>query len=68
MHEDFSAIIDKVRPAQVWARRRLVLAAAMVVRWFMDLDVIFIMFEVLCTSGEFLYNRYDSFHKKTQST
>lgn len=36
------------------ARRRLVLAATIVVRWFMDLDVIFITFGVLCTSDELL--------------
>lgn len=36
------------------ARRRLVVAAVMVVRWSTDLDVIFIMFEVFCTSGESL--------------
>ena len=33
------------------AHRWLVLAAPMVIRWSMDLDVIFIMFEVLCTFG-----------------
>jgi hypothetical protein len=36
------------------ARRRLVLAAAVVVRWFRDHDVMFIMFGVICTSGELL--------------
>jgi hypothetical protein len=45
-------------------RRRLVLAAVRVVQWSMDLDVTFIMFEVLCTSGEYLYNRSDPFYKK----
>ena len=32
--------------------RRLILEAAMVVWWFMDLDVIFIMFEVFCIFDE----------------
>ena len=36
------------------APRRLVLAVTMIIWLSMDLDVIFIMFEVLCTSGESL--------------
>ena len=40
------------RGAATAARRRLVLATIVVVRWSWNLDVIFIMFEVFCTSDE----------------
>ena len=40
--------------AAIVARRRLDLAATMVVQLSMDLDVIFIMFELLCTFGDSL--------------
>ena len=36
------------------ARRRLALAAVVFVRWSKDLDVIFIMFRILCTSYELM--------------
>lgn len=36
------------------ARRRLILAAIVDVWWFRNLGVIFIMFEMLCTSVELL--------------
>jgi hypothetical protein len=36
------------------ARRWLVLAATMIVWWSMNLDIIFIIFEVICTSSESL--------------
>ena len=36
------------------ARRRLALAAIVVVRWSKDLDVNFIMFRILCTSYELM--------------
>jgi hypothetical protein len=50
MHEDFPTVINNVRPTPVMERRqRRVLAAVVVVRWSKDLDVIFIMFGVLCT-------------------
>lgn len=34
------------------ACRRLVLTAVVVARWFQNLDVIFIIFEVLCAFGQ----------------
>ena len=36
------------------ARQRLILTAVVVARWSKDLDVIFIMFDVFCTTGELI--------------
>jgi hypothetical protein len=36
-------------------RERLVLTVVVVVRWSRNLDVIFIMFEVICTSDDFFF-------------
>ena len=36
------------------ARRRLALAAGVVARWFKDLEVMFIMFEMFCTACELI--------------
>lgn len=44
---------DFDRGAAAVARRRLVLAAIVIVRRSQNLDAIFIMFEILCTFGEF---------------
>jgi hypothetical protein len=45
---------DSVRGAVTAARQRLILAPAVVIRWSRNLVVIFIIFEILCTSGEVL--------------
>jgi hypothetical protein len=42
------------RGATTAMRRRLVLAAVVVVRWSQNLDVIFIIFEMFCTSDQLL--------------
>jgi hypothetical protein len=45
---------DSGRGAATAARRRLALAAIVVVRWYKDLDVIFFTFVMLCTTCETL--------------
>ena len=42
------------RGATTAARRRLALAAVVIVRWSKNLDVIFIMFEMFCTTFELM--------------
>ena len=47
-------LADSNTGAAIAARRRLALAAVVVIRWSKNLDVIFIMFGVFCTSCELL--------------
>lgn len=44
--------------------QELVLVAKMVIQWFIDLDVMFITFAVLCIGSEPLQIDLDPFHKK----
>jgi hypothetical protein len=55
VHEDFPIVIDKVKPAPVGAAtaacwRHVPGAAVVVLRWPRNLDVNFIMFEMLCST------------------
>lgn len=64
VHKDFLAIINKAMLAPVWEwQQRHVRSTILVIRWSIDIDVICLMFEVLCTSGE-SYNRSKFFSQK----
>jgi hypothetical protein len=54
--------------AAIPARWRLAPAAAVVIMWFKDINVIFIMFGLLCTSRKFMQCRFGYFKKKKQGT
>jgi hypothetical protein len=45
---------DSAKGAAIETRRRLAPIAVVVVRWIKDLNIIFIMFVVLCTSCELM--------------
>jgi hypothetical protein len=55
MREEFPTVSNNVRPTPVREQRqRLALTAVLVVRWSKDLNIIFIMFELSCTSCELM--------------
>jgi hypothetical protein len=52
VHKEFPTVINIVRLVPV--RERLVAATIVVVRWFKDLDIICIMFGMICSSYELM--------------